>query len=205
MTDLADKEKLLVVGGGAHTLSALQDLPKAAKGRHAIRSVMMVAALVRRDARERYILSENDDRYLATMVREGARLGINFSPDLLIKTCNIRHAMRDFTLAAEGKLPDCKADMVGFCFVYYNPHDRYGSCHIDKSLYTQSPRAFEKGIWHAALANTGARYAFNVHKTGEELPTINLVGSQYGIIREGLMCSTGRKIDVLARRGLVAA
>ncbi|MBU6234785.1 MAG: hypothetical protein KGQ41_02985 [Alphaproteobacteria bacterium] len=174
-----------------------------------ISSVLLVAALMRSEGGHT-VLRENDDAYLAAMIEAGPHVGVRFLPQVQVKACNIRIISNglqgDFLRAASGELPDSKADMVGFGFVYYNPKGN-GRCNIDNSLYTQSTLATVPGIWHDALSMTGARFAFNVirDRKSDELPTQLLEGPNFEVVARNLpCCAAGKRIDVLGRRGLVA-
>lgn len=163
--------------------------------------VMMVGALMNAGANGANVLRENDDRYLAAVVKAGPQLGVRFAKDVDVRVCNIRMG-GDFLAAAQGIGDDARADMVVFCYVYYN--QRGSSDRIDRTLYTQSERAFVDGAWHAALMATQAARAVNIYATGEELPTELLVRDPFMLSHKQMQCTGGKVMDVLARRDLVS-
>lgn len=169
-------------------------------GAAVMHSGIFVGALMQRvEGTEAYTFQEADDGYLASAITQGPRMGIWFAPDFQAHVCNLRY-QHDFLAMAKKGCP-IQPNLLSFNYVYYS---RRGSNHCaDRRVYSQSMQAFEDGIWHNALAATGATHAINIHKTGEELPTEILVGSAYGLAQTGLMTRDGKCMDVLMRRDLV--
>ena len=126
-----------------------------------VNSVLLVGAHC--DSLNRGELSRNDGGYLETISQILPKYDLGFAEDLDIQVCTLPHY--DF-------LKDtANADMVVFCKIFYDPKGTIPNDVIDRSFYRQSPICMEEAAWSRALAQTGAKWAFNVHKAEVELPT----------------------------------
>ncbi len=153
-----------------------------------IDSILMVGALSRCDST--VDLSDNDDRYLAAIFEEGARLGLRFARQVRVIASNIVYQsnfVRD----------EMRAPLVAFCMIYYNPGGTEQGA-IDKRYYRQHPENFVDGAWHRALMRSGAGWAVNVHAEDRELPTDFIARDPYSVVHSTPL-GQNRRMDFVRR------
>jgi hypothetical protein len=153
----------------------------------AVSRIVMVGALLENPAGVEKTLSISDHIHLVFALQAGTLAGLGIRPDFSLAIQN-REYGHDFL-----KTPPNHADLVIFSHIYFNPHTTTHTI-----LTQQSDRAHEAGLWHAALMQSGARAAINIHANGPELPTDRLDRPPYRLIdsRRG---PTGMQYDILKR------
>lgn len=115
-----------------------------------------------------------DQSYLRMFIRMLDVQGIPVSdaPEIIALNLNYGH---DFL-----KNP-VEADVCSFNYLFYHPA---AVAHTAKGFTNQSALSAHTALWHEQLLKTGARFAFNVHGGGSELPTDIIAQAPYEYVAQ---------------------
>jgi hypothetical protein len=143
-------------------------------GKGEVRKILMVGATT--DQFDD--LSEADEAYLTSTLRDLKEKGVLVAPDFRIAISNIDPLFGGEDFLA-GKY---SADLVVLCLVY-NPDA--GERRDSDGFYATSPRHFDFNAWHDAVAATGAKFVSVVGDDGEiNAGHIGIRGGKFRLLRE---------------------